>query len=120
MNVRIFKLVDGSEIIGKIERFSNSLEIFKLEDPLEIKYRMGYDGNASAVMTRYNYFGDEKVVHINASAVITSYEVSEKYGKVYEESLVDTAPKSPEDPEKRAEAVKEVIAKVISGNNTVH
>lgn len=88
MNVRIFKLVDGSEIIGRIKNFNNSAEIFKIEDPLEIKYRLSVEtGYPIAVMTKYNFFGDELVIHINAHTVITSYEVSEKYVKVYESSL---------------------------------
>lgn len=116
MIVKIYKLVDGSELIGKSVEDRNSYETYTVKDPLEIKYRMGLDGMASAVMTKYNYFGDEDRVKLNASGVITSYVVNEKYTKVYEESL-DVATKPPEEPVKRA---SEAIMAKISGNNTVH
>ena len=88
MSVRIFKIVDGSELIGRVKNFNNSSEIFKLEDPLEIKYRMSmHTGLPIAVMVKYNFFGDEVTINLNASAVIASYEVSDKYVKIYEKSL---------------------------------
>lgn len=122
MNVRIFKLVDGSEIIGRAHGFDENLTPTRvsLSDPLEIKYRVGYDGMASAVMTRYNYFGDEKVVNINASAIVMSYAVSEKYIKVYEESLDTTHKQATDEPASKAESIKEALKQILSSNNTVH
>ena len=127
MSVRIFKIVDGSELIGRVKNFNNSSEIFKLEDPLEVKYRMAVDtGNYAAVMTKYNYFGDENELKINASAVITSYAVSEKFSKIYETSLVavrkaieDTDPVEEEAKTSNYETLVSALSK-LSGNNTVH
>lgn len=101
MNVRILKMVDGSELIGRIEGYDGNTDqrFFYLKDPLEVKYRMAVDtGTYAAVMTKYNYFGDETELRINASTVITSYAVSEKFSKIYETSL-DTVRKAVEERE---------------------
>lgn len=122
MNVRIFKLVDGSELIGRIKNFNNSSEIFKLEDPLEIKYRMSLEtGYPVALMSKYNFFGDETIVHINAHTVITSYEVSDKYVKVYENSLdtVRNSANNIENPEPESNTAPEPTIP-LHKNTTVH
>jgi hypothetical protein len=130
MSVRILKMVDGSELIGRIDDYDDSPgQLFLyLRDPLEVKYRMAMDtGSYAAVMTKYNYFGDETELKINASAVITSYEVSEKFSKIYETSL-DTVRKSIEDKDQAEEeeaktSTYETLTNALSklsGNNTVH
>ena len=129
MSVRILKLVDGSELIGRIEGYDDNAEqrFLYLKDPLEVKYRMAVDtGNYAAVMTRYNYFGDENELKINTSAVITSYAVSEKFSKIYETSLnavrkaiEDTDPVEEEAKTSTYETFVSALSK-LSGNNTVH
>ena len=129
MSVRILKMVDGSELIGRIEGYDGNTEqrFFYLKDPLEVKYRMAVDtGTYAAVMTKYNYFGDETELRINASTVITSYAVSEKFSKIYETSL-DTVRKALEDREPIEEESKasayETLVNALSkltSNNTVH
>ena len=129
MSVRILKMVDGSELIGRIEGYDGNTEqrFFYLKDPLEVKYRMAVDtGTYAAVMTKYNYFGDETELRINASTVITSYAVSEKFSKIYETSL-DTVRKALEDREPPEEESKssayETMVSALSkltSNNTVH
>lgn len=131
MNVRILKMVDGSELIGRIEGYDGNTDqrFFYLKDPLEVKYRMAVDtGTYAAVMTKYNYFGDETELRINASTVITSYAVSEKFSKIYETSL-DTVRKAIEDREKeslveeeRASTYETLVSALskLTSNNTVH
>ena len=117
MNIRIFKLVDGSELVGDAIESRNSFDTYTIKDALEIKYRIGMDGMATAVMTRYNYFGDENIIKLNATGVITSYLVSEKYKKIYEESL-ETVMKPPKEPENKI-AIPEIVVNFVS-NNSVH
>lgn len=129
MSVRILKMVDGSELIGRIEGYDGNTEqsFFYLKDPLEVKYRMAVDtGTYAAVMTKYNYFGDETELRINASTVITSYAVSEKFSKIYETSL-DTVRKALEDrepveEESKSSAYETMVSALskLTGNNTVH
>ena len=129
MNVRILKMVDGSELIGRVDGYDGNAEqrFFYLKDPLEVKYRMAVDtGTYAAVMTKYNYFGDETELRINASTVITSYAVSEKFSKIYETSL-DTVRKALEDrepveEESKSSAYETMVSALskLTGNNTVH
>lgn len=131
MNVRILKMVDGSELIGRVDGYDGNAEqrFFYLKDPLEVKYRMAVDtGTYAAVMTKYNYFGDETELRINADTVITSYAVSEKFSKIYETSL-DTVRKAIEDREKeslveeeRASTYETLVSALskLTSNNTVH
>lgn len=129
MSVRILKMVDGSELIGRIEGYDGNTEqsFFYLKDPLEVKYRMAVDtGTYAAVMTKYNYFGDETELRINASTVITSYAVSEKFSKIYETSL-DTVRKALEDrepveEESKSSAYETMVSALskLTSNNTVH
>lgn len=129
MSVRILKMVDGSELIGRIEGYDGNTEqrFFYLRDPLEVKYRMAVDtGTYAAVMTKYNYFGDETELRINASTVITSYAVSEKFSKIYETSL-DTVRKALEDrepveEESKSSAYETMVSALskLTSNNTVH
>jgi hypothetical protein len=127
MNVRIIKLVDGSELIGRIEDFDFQSKVLYLHDPLEVKYRMSMDtGSYAAVMTKYNYFGEDTSLIINASTVITTYVVSEKFSKIYEKSLdtVRNAIANMEEATEEAkpsttETITELLSK-LSSNNTVH
>jgi hypothetical protein len=128
MSVRILKMVDGSELIGRIESYEDSVEhrFLYLKDPLEVKYRMEVDtGSYAAIMTKYNYFGDDTELKINTSTIITSYVVSEKFSKIYETSL-DTVRKTIEDKESVEEnkpstydTLVNALSK-LSSNNTVH
>ena len=117
MNIRVFKLVDGTELIGRLQGGNLYSDLYVVNDPLEIKYRVGMDGMATAVMTKYNYFGEEKVIRLNATGVITHYLVMEKYTKIYEEALEDAQKQQPEEPPKKS---VEASAVIVTSNNTVH
>lgn len=132
MNVYVVKVVDGTEIIGKIEdERRRAVDIVRIHEPLEIRYRESPLGGATAVLVKYNYFGSEASIDVFTSAVICVYRASDEYSRTYEESLktiaeqVGAKKKTGFEGKKSSEmreAVEELIESLIStdGKGTIH
>lgn len=88
MKTVVIKTVDGIDVMGRVGPTETDRRSLELHDALEIKYRQDHGGSyTNAVLTKYNYFGSEKSVHINVTAIICVYEVSDHYKKIYEETV---------------------------------
>lgn len=137
MKTMVIKTCDGLEFVGKVAiedaerrktgkdfhlKWEGDPVLLLVEDPLEIRYRM-VDTVPSAVFMKYNAYGSDNKIHLNAASIVSMYEISDHYGKIYEESIKTigsdkTGLADGSDKEAR-EALSAALTKLMS-NTSIH
>ena len=133
MKIVVIKTSDGLEFVGKIAtddgerrkmRIANSLmwegdpTFMTVEDPLEIKYRV-VDGVPSAVFMKYNSYGSTNSIQLNTGSIVSMYDISDYYSKIYEDSLKTITNNSSVEMDTSREAQTSALTKLL-GNTSIH
>lgn len=87
----ILKLIDGTEIIGRI--IETEKEYIKVDSPMRIVYRTSEEGIAAALY-KYAFFVEQEVFEFNTSFVLQAMVPKSEFVEYYEDTLQDVTSKT--------------------------
>lgn len=119
----ILKLVDGTEVIGRVIEVQD--DTIKIDNPMTINYSI-HGRSYSAVLGKYAYFTDQEIFEFKKSFIVQALHPREDFTEYYEEvvneSVVILSDKDTrsEDTEEDDEMYRAMIERFGTSNSSLH